>query len=75
MHAQPVFRSHPARIDGTADRLFASGLCLPSGSGMSDDDLERVVLAVRSALENPTGAAARSSRPSAEPLAVGRGAG
>jgi len=50
MHAQPVFRNHPARTDGTADRLFATGLCLPSGSGMSDDDLERVVRAVRGAL-------------------------
>jgi dTDP-4-amino-4,6-dideoxygalactose transaminase len=50
MHAQPVFAGHPARLDGTADRLFATGLCLPSGSGMSDDDLERVVEAVRRAL-------------------------
>ncbi|HYT38750.1 MAG TPA: aminotransferase class I/II-fold pyridoxal phosphate-dependent enzyme, partial [Acidimicrobiia bacterium] len=50
MHAQPVFQHHPARLDGTADRVFATGLCLPSGSGMSDDDLERVVEAVRGAL-------------------------
>ena len=50
MHAQPVFRSHPARLDGTADRLFATGLCLPSGSGLSDSDLDRVIDAVRSAL-------------------------
>jgi FlaA1/EpsC-like NDP-sugar epimerase/dTDP-4-amino-4,6-dideoxygalactose transaminase/lipopolysaccharide/colanic/teichoic acid biosynthesis glycosyltransferase len=50
MHAQPVFRGHPARLDGTADRLFATGLCLPSGSGMSDADLDRVIAAVRSAL-------------------------
>jgi FlaA1/EpsC-like NDP-sugar epimerase/dTDP-4-amino-4,6-dideoxygalactose transaminase/lipopolysaccharide/colanic/teichoic acid biosynthesis glycosyltransferase len=50
MHAQPVFRHHPARLDGTADGLFATGLCLPSGSGMSDGDLDRVVEAVRGAL-------------------------
>jgi FlaA1/EpsC-like NDP-sugar epimerase/dTDP-4-amino-4,6-dideoxygalactose transaminase/lipopolysaccharide/colanic/teichoic acid biosynthesis glycosyltransferase len=50
MHAQPVFRNHPARVDGTADRLFAIGLCLPSGSGLSDTDLYRVVDAVREAL-------------------------
>jgi dTDP-4-amino-4,6-dideoxygalactose transaminase len=43
MHAQPVFAGHPARLDGTADRLFANGLCLPSGSGMSDDELHRVL--------------------------------
>ncbi|MGH8948137.1 MAG: DegT/DnrJ/EryC1/StrS family aminotransferase, partial [Acidimicrobiia bacterium] len=50
MHAQPVFRGNPARLDGTADRLFATGLCLPSGSGMSQDDLDRVIDAVRAAL-------------------------
>ena len=50
MHAQPVFRGHPARLDGTADRLFATGLCLPSGSGMADRDLERVIEAVHRAL-------------------------
>jgi FlaA1/EpsC-like NDP-sugar epimerase/dTDP-4-amino-4,6-dideoxygalactose transaminase/lipopolysaccharide/colanic/teichoic acid biosynthesis glycosyltransferase len=53
MHAQPVFARHPARLDGTADRLFATGLCLPSGSAMSDDDLERVIRAVRGALTKP----------------------
>jgi FlaA1/EpsC-like NDP-sugar epimerase/dTDP-4-amino-4,6-dideoxygalactose transaminase/lipopolysaccharide/colanic/teichoic acid biosynthesis glycosyltransferase len=72
MHAQPVFRRHPARVDGTADRLFATGLCLPSGSGMSDDDLERVVEAVRRALTTPSRAAAAiSSLSSATPVAVG----
>ncbi|MDQ1505367.1 MAG: hypothetical protein QOD57_3094, partial [Actinomycetota bacterium] len=50
MHAQPVFQDNPARLDGTADRLFATGLCLPSGSGMSDAGLERVVEAVQAAL-------------------------
>jgi dTDP-4-amino-4,6-dideoxygalactose transaminase len=50
MHAQPIFKNNPARLDGTADRLFATGLCLPSGSGMTDHDLGRVVAAVRTAL-------------------------
>ena len=53
MHAQPVFAGHPARLDGTADRLFSTGLCLPSGSSMSDADLERVVEAVRGTLAQP----------------------
>jgi dTDP-4-amino-4,6-dideoxygalactose transaminase len=43
MHAQPVFEGAPARLDGTADRLFATGLCLPSGSAMDDAELERVL--------------------------------
>ena len=53
MHAQPVFRGHPARLDGTADHLYSTGLCLPSGSSMSDRDLERVIDAVRAALSTP----------------------
>ena len=48
--AQPVFRAHPARLNGSADRLFATGLCLPSGSGLSESDLDRVIEAARIAL-------------------------
>ncbi|HYH50195.1 MAG TPA: aminotransferase class I/II-fold pyridoxal phosphate-dependent enzyme [Acidimicrobiia bacterium] len=71
MHAQPVFSTHPSRLDGTADRLFATGLCLPSGSGMSEADLERVVEAVRRALTKPrqTGVGART-RPPRSPVPV-----
>lgn len=43
MHAQPVHRGNPARLDGTADRLYATGLCLPSGSAMTDAEQQRVV--------------------------------
>jgi pyridoxal phosphate-dependent aminotransferase EpsN len=50
MHAQPVFAANPARVDGTADRLFATGLCLPTGSAMTDADLDRVLDALAAAL-------------------------
>jgi pyridoxal phosphate-dependent aminotransferase EpsN len=50
MHAQPVFAANPARIDGTADRLFATGLCLPSGSSMTATDLDRVIGALAATL-------------------------
>jgi pyridoxal phosphate-dependent aminotransferase EpsN len=50
MHQQPVFAGAPARLDGTADRLFATGLCLPSGSGMTDADLDRVLSRLAGAL-------------------------
>jgi dTDP-4-amino-4,6-dideoxygalactose transaminase len=42
MHLQPVFQSCRIRGGGVTERLFAQGLCLPSGSGMTDDDLQRV---------------------------------
>ncbi len=43
MHRQPVFAKNPARLNGVSDRLFANGLCLPSGSGMTDAQLDRVL--------------------------------
>jgi len=43
MHLQPVFASCPAYLNGSSEELFNKGLCLPSGSNMTDDDRERVV--------------------------------
>ena len=43
MHLQPVFSSCPAYLNGTSENLFTKGLCLPSGSNMSEADLERVI--------------------------------
>ena len=43
LHLQPVFAGCPYRGGEVAERLFERGLCLPSGSAMTDADLERVV--------------------------------
>jgi dTDP-4-amino-4,6-dideoxygalactose transaminase len=43
MHLQPVFKDAPFYGDGTSERLFERGLCLPSGSGLTDEDIIRVV--------------------------------
>jgi len=43
MHLQPVFNSCPAYVNGTSEKLFEQGLCLPSGSNMTDDDRERIL--------------------------------
>jgi dTDP-4-amino-4,6-dideoxygalactose transaminase len=43
MHLQPVFANCPAYVDGTSEKLFNNGLCLPSGSNLSKQNLERVV--------------------------------
>ncbi|HBC77329.1 MAG TPA: pyridoxal phosphate-dependent aminotransferase [Bacteroidales bacterium] len=43
MHLQPVFSSCPSFLNGVSEELFSKGLCLPSGSNMSDDDLKRVL--------------------------------
>lgn len=50
MHAQPVFASSRAFVTGTSDRLFATGVTLPSGSGLSDEDVDRVISTARAAL-------------------------
>ena len=47
MHLQPVFKEAPFYGDGTSDRLFEIGLCLPSGPTLTDQDIERVVKVVR----------------------------
>ena len=43
MHLQPIFEPYPHYSDGTSEDLFERGLCLPSGSNLSLEDLERVV--------------------------------
>ena len=47
MHLQPVFKRAEYHGRGVSDRLFRDGLCLPSGSGMTDSDRERVIKVVR----------------------------
>ena len=42
MHQQPVFAGAQAFLNGNADRVYASGLCLPSGPGITDSDIEEV---------------------------------
>ena len=41
MHLQPVFAECPAYLNGVSESLFTRGLCLPSGTGMSEEDPER----------------------------------
>ncbi|MEM8619422.1 MAG: DegT/DnrJ/EryC1/StrS family aminotransferase [Actinomycetota bacterium] len=49
MHLQPLFDGAPGQIDGTAESLFARGLCLPSSSALADDDVQRVIATVLAA--------------------------
>lgn len=56
MHLQPAFADCRWIETGVSESLFADGICLPSGSSMSDEDQQRVIACIRSC--------------SAEPLAV-----
>lgn len=43
MHLQPVFSNCPKYLNGTSEHLFEIGLCLPSGSDLTESDLKRIV--------------------------------
>jgi len=49
LHLQPVFTAAEYHGTGVGERLFADGLCLPSGSGMTEEQRQRVITAFRSA--------------------------
>ena len=42
MHLQPIFEKYPYYGDKIAETLFDNGLCLPSGSNLTDDDRSRI---------------------------------
>lgn len=52
MHLQPVFADAPYYGSGVSDQLFDIGLCLPSGSNLTTEELERVVSEIKKALGN-----------------------
>lgn len=50
MHLQPIFADAPAYVNGVAEQLFETGLCLPSGSNLSQNDLNRISEKIKSLL-------------------------
>lgn len=51
MHLQPVFQNAPFYSNGISEDLFTKGLCLPSGSNLTGDDLGRVTKGIISVFE------------------------
>lgn len=43
MHLQPLYRGAPYHGTGVDERLFEQGLCLPSGSDMTNDEQDEVI--------------------------------
>ncbi len=61
LHLQPVFADAPTVGGEVCAAIFEQGLCLPSGSALSETDLGRVVEVVRSvpgSIHRPPGPAA-----------------
>lgn len=50
MHIQPVYSNDPFYGGGTSERLFNKGLCLPSGSNLSNEDIIQVVENIKKCL-------------------------
>ncbi|MGL5065223.1 MAG: DegT/DnrJ/EryC1/StrS family aminotransferase [Microcoleus sp.] len=48
LHLQPVFADCESVGGEVAEELFDRGLCLPSGSNLTEEDLQRVITAIRS---------------------------
>lgn len=50
LHLQPIFEQDLSFLDGTSLDLFHRGLCLPSGSNLTEADLERIVQIIKTTL-------------------------
>lgn len=53
MHLQPVFSSFPAYLNGVSEHLFKNGICIPSGSNMTEEDRHRVLSAILKCVSRP----------------------
>ncbi len=42
MHQQPIFSNCKSYINGVSDKLFEDGLCLPSGSNLTEEEFSRI---------------------------------
>ena len=42
MHQQPIFANCKSYINGVSDKLFEEGLCLPSGSNLTEEEFDRI---------------------------------
>ena len=43
MHLQPVYKNVPSYVNGVSESLFKTGLCLPSGPCVSEEDAKYIV--------------------------------
>ena len=50
MHKQPVYQDAVAFESGVSEKLFKRGLCLPSGPMVTDDDVRRIVEAIKASI-------------------------
>jgi len=50
LHQQPLFQSNSHYVNGVSEDLFNRGLCLPSGSNLTEDNLKEICDLIKSEL-------------------------
>ena len=51
MHLQPIFANSPRYVDGTAEKLFNRGLCIPAGPCVTDEDAAYIVREIKKCMK------------------------
>lgn len=51
MHLQPIFANNPRYVDGTAERPFSKGLCIPTGPCVTDEDVAYIVREIKKCMK------------------------
>src|SRR5690606_18672374 len=47
MHLQPMFEKFPSYLNGVSEHLYKKGLCLPSGSNLTEIELNKIVKTIK----------------------------
>ena len=50
MHLQPALKKYDSLVNGTSEKLFQKGICLPSGTAMTDKEVEQVCNIIKKAI-------------------------
>ena len=50
MHKQPVYRGYPAYVNGVSEAVFRTGMCLPAGPWVTDEDVGYIVASIKEAI-------------------------
>lgn len=51
MHRQPVYKDSPAYVNGVSESLFRTGICLPAGPYVTDDNIRYIASTIRQAIK------------------------
>jgi dTDP-4-amino-4,6-dideoxygalactose transaminase len=47
MHMQPVYKDAPAYLNGISEKLYKTGICLPSGPWVTDEDVKYIAETIK----------------------------